>query len=122
MLKTWAQRAQPFIFTPRSQSGRVFICVPEANLHLFPQLMLGLPQVEACAVALQEGSRLLAFAVPSRNQEQSSHPGLATPREQQTGSDLGGLILNQLSLLLPSYSVPDALLLLPALPLTPHGE
>lgn len=84
--------------------------------------MLRLPQVEACAVALQEGFRLLAFAVPSRNQQQSNHPGLATPKEQQTDSDLHRVILNQLSLLLPSYSVPDALLLVPALPLTPHGE
>lgn len=85
--------------------------------------MLRLPQVEACAVALQEGFRLLAFVVPSRNQQQQSdHPGLATPTEQQTDGDLRRLVLNQLSLLLPSYSVPDALLLVPALPLTPHGE
>lgn len=94
---------------------------------MFPQLILRLPQVEACAVALQEGFRLLAFVVPSRNQpvqqqQQSNRPGLATPTEQQTDSDLRRLILNQLSLLLPSYSVPDALLLVPALPLTPHGE
>lgn len=78
-------------------------------------------------MALQEGFRLLAFVVPSRNQpvqqqQQSDHPELATPTEQQTDSDLRRLILNQLSLLLPSYSVPDALLLVPALPLTPHGE
>uniref|UniRef100_H2UT81 Aminoadipate-semialdehyde dehydrogenase n=1 Tax=Takifugu rubripes TaxID=31033 RepID=H2UT81_TAKRU len=65
------------------------------NLDSVQQLMLRLPQVEACAVALQEGFRLLAFVV---------------------------LVLNQLSLLLPSYSVPDALLLVPALPLTPHGK
>lgn len=95
-------------------------------MSVFPQLMLRLPQVEACAVALQEGFRLLAFVVPSRNepvqQQQSNHPGLATPTEQQTDSDLNRLILNQLSLLLPSYSVPDVLLLVPALPLTPHGE
>lgn len=78
-------------------------------------------------MALQEGLRLLAFCVPSRNQpvqqqQQSDHPGLATPTEQQTDGDLRRLILNQLSLLLPSYSVPDTLLLVPALPLTPHGE
>ncbi|TNM87520.1 hypothetical protein fugu_005741 [Takifugu bimaculatus] len=98
------------------------------NLDSVQQLMLRLPQVEACAVALQEGFRLLAFVVPSRNQpvqqqqQQSEHPGLATPTEQQTDGDLRRLVLNQLSLLLPSYSVPDALLLVPALPLTPHGK
>lgn len=102
----------------------VFICFP---VSVFPKLMLRLPQVEACAVALQEGFRLLAFVVPTRNQtaqqqRQSDHPALATMTEQQTDGALGRFILNQLYLLLPSYSVPNALLLVPALPLTPHGE
>uniref|UniRef100_A0A3Q3JDU7 AMP-dependent synthetase/ligase domain-containing protein n=1 Tax=Monopterus albus TaxID=43700 RepID=A0A3Q3JDU7_MONAL len=61
-----------------------------------------LPQVEACAVGLCEGSRLLAFVVASTSGDQK--------------------ILKQLSLLLPSYSVPDTLILIPALSLTPHGE
>lgn len=88
--------------------------------------MLSLPQVEACAVSLHEGFRLLAFVVPSRNQPvQRNHPELPPPTEQQADGpdgDLRSVILNRLSPLLPSHGVPDALLLVPVLPLTPHGE
>lgn len=94
---------------------------------MFLQLILSLPQVEACAVGLHKGFRLLAFVVPSRNQpvqQQRDHPEEEEEEEKTDGtdSDLRRLILNQLSLLLPSHSVPDALLLIPALLLTPHGE
>lgn len=95
---------------------------------MFLQLILSLPQVEACAVGLHKGFRLLAFVVPSRNQplrQQRDHPELPPPIEEKTGgteSDPRRLILNQLSLLLPSHSVPDTLLLIPELLLTPHGE
>lgn len=94
------------------------------------QLILGLPQVDACAVALHEGLRLLAFVVPSRNQavQQRRDPPEPPPPSGTEGTADGTdgrlrrLILDQLSLLLPSHSVPDTLLLIPALLLTPHGE
>lgn len=98
---------------------------------MFLQLITSLPQVEACAVGLHKGLRLLAFVVPSRNQpvqRQRDHTELAPPPEEKadgtdgTDGDLRRLILNQLSLLLPSHSIPDTLLLIPALLLTPHGE
>lgn len=81
-------------------------------------------------MGLHDGFRLLAFVVPSPNQpvqQQSDHPEPPPPAdtEEKTAgadSDLRRLILNQLSLLLPSHSVPDTLLLIPELPLTPHGE
>lgn len=94
---------------------------------MFLQLILSLPQVEACAVGLHEGFRLLAFVVPSKNQpvqQQRGQPELPPATEEADGADgdLRRLILNQLSLLLPSHSVPDTLLLIPALLFTPHGE
>lgn len=95
---------------------------------MFLQLILSLPQVEACAVALHRGLRLLAFVVPSRNhpveRDQREHPGLPPPteeEEEETDGELRRLILDQLSLLLPAHSVPDTLLLIPALLFTPHG-
>uniref|UniRef100_A0A7N8Y5N9 Aminoadipate-semialdehyde dehydrogenase n=1 Tax=Mastacembelus armatus TaxID=205130 RepID=A0A7N8Y5N9_9TELE len=78
------------------------------NLDSLQQLILSLPQVEACAVCLHEVSRLLAFIVAST--------------EGGTGGDLNRLIQNQLSSQLPSYSVPDKLVFVPALCLTPHGK
>lgn len=97
---------------------------------MFLQLILSLPQVEACAVALHQGLRLLAFVVPSRNhpveRDQRDHPDLPPPlvEEERDGThgELRKLILDQLSLLLPAYSVPDTLLLIPALLFTPHGD
>ncbi|XP_049911381.1 beta-alanine-activating enzyme [Epinephelus moara] len=117
------------------------------NLDSLQQLIQSLPQVEACAVVLHEASRLLAFVVASTSGDQkadsplTSVPGHAEQtasaergedlpsavkhRQEEPGGtdgDLSRLILNQLSLLLPSYSVPDTLLLVPALCLTPHGK
>lgn len=100
---------------------------------MFLQLILSLPQVEACAVALHQGLRLLAFVVPSRNYpvegDHRDHPGLPPPTEEETETErdrvdgeLRRLILDQLSLLLPAHSVPDTLLLIPALLFTPHGD
>lgn len=115
-----------------------------------PQLIMSLPQVEACAVGLYEGSRLLAFVVAStsgdqraasplpsvqqhvdkspstfpRHQEEDLPSPVKLHQEETSGADgdLSRLIVNQLSLLLPSHSVPDTLVLVPALCLTPHGE
>ncbi|CAG10959.1 unnamed protein product [Tetraodon nigroviridis] len=100
------------------------------NLDSLQQLILGLPQVDACAVCLHEGLRLLAFVVPSRNQavQQRRDPPEPPPPSGTEGTADGTdgrlrrLILDQLSLLLPSHSVPDTLLLIPALLLTPHGK
>ncbi len=98
-------------------------------------------------MGLHEGSRLLAFVVASTSGDQKAAPPLTSvqKRVEQTASaehlkdlafsgnhhqgetggadrDLSRLILSQLSLLLPSYSVPDALVQVPALYLTRHGE
>ncbi|XP_054458423.1 beta-alanine-activating enzyme [Anoplopoma fimbria] len=106
------------------------------NLDSVQQLISGLPQVEACAVGLHGATRLLAFVVASTSGDQrsASPPTSAQERAEpaapaELGEDLpspdGGLsrlILNQLSLLLPSHCVPDTLVLVPALSLTPHGK
>ncbi|XP_027146442.1 beta-alanine-activating enzyme isoform X2 [Larimichthys crocea] len=119
------------------------------NLDSLQQLILSLPQVEACAVAPYEGSRLLAFVVASTSGDQRAaspltsvqkqaeqtpsasaehrddpHPAVSHHQEEAGGADgdLRKLILSQLSRLLPSYSVPDTLVLVPALCLTSHGK
>lgn len=107
---------------------------------LLLQLMLSLPQVEACAVGLYEGVRLLAFVVTStfgeqraaspltsvqKHVEQTDLHSPVTHHQEEAGGadgDLSRLILSQLSLLLPSHSVPDTLVLVSALCQTPHGE
>ncbi|XP_070688180.1 beta-alanine-activating enzyme [Pempheris klunzingeri] len=117
------------------------------NLDGLQQLILSVPQVEACAVGLHGGFRLLAFVVASTSADQkaASPPTSVQQHAEQTasaehlegrplpvklqqgevggaGGDLSRLILKQLSMLLPSHSVPDTLLLVPALCLTPHGK
>ncbi|TMS20244.1 Beta-alanine-activating enzyme [Larimichthys crocea] len=119
------------------------------NLDSLQQLILSLPQVEACAVAPYEGLRLLAFVVASTSGDQRAaspltsvqkqaeqtpsasaehrddpHPAVSHHQEEAGGADgdLRRLILSQLSRLLPSYSVPDTLVLVPALCLTSHGK
>nr|XP_020499456.1 beta-alanine-activating enzyme [Labrus bergylta] len=100
------------------------------NLDHLQQLIQSLPQVEACAACLYEDSRLLAFIVSStsgeqKHVEQTHGEHLLLPAAEETGGadgDLSTLILEQLSLLLPSHSVPDTLLLVPALSLTAHGK
>nr|XP_046246698.1 beta-alanine-activating enzyme isoform X2 [Scatophagus argus] len=117
------------------------------NLDSLQQLISSLPRVGACAVGLHEGFRLLAFVVVSTSGEAEAACPIASVQEHveqrplgelrenlpssvkhhqaETGGadgDLNRLILSQLSLLLPSYSVPDALVLVPALCLTPHGK
>ncbi|KAM6947890.1 LOW QUALITY PROTEIN: beta-alanine-activating enzyme-like [Lycodopsis pacificus] len=103
------------------------------NLESVQQLICSLPQVEACAVGLHGGFRLLAFVVastsgdqdqraaPPLTQERTSRPPRSTAGRGMDG-DLSQLVLNRLSLLLPSHNVPDTLVLVPALCLTPHGE
>uniref|UniRef100_A0A3B3WX26 Carrier domain-containing protein n=1 Tax=Poecilia mexicana TaxID=48701 RepID=A0A3B3WX26_9TELE len=74
--------------------------------HLF-QLILSLPQVEACAVGLYKEYRLLAFVVASAS-EVHLHQG----EPEGAGRDLQRLILKQLSLLVSAHCIPDALVLL----------
>lgn len=77
---------------------------------------------------LHQRSRLLAFAVTSplaSTQQPEDQTGLQqTAVEAVAGADgdLSRLVLRQLSLLLPSHSVPDTLVVVPALCQTPHGE
>uniref|UniRef100_A0A8D3AV92 Aminoadipate-semialdehyde dehydrogenase n=1 Tax=Scophthalmus maximus TaxID=52904 RepID=A0A8D3AV92_SCOMX len=112
------------------------------NLDALQQLIVSLPQVEACAVALHKGVRLLAFVVASatggqraaaplpRSQQhvEKSASASAQPREDPgspasgADGDLSSRIVNQLSALVPSHSVPDTLVPVAALCLTPHGK
>ncbi|XP_008405666.1 beta-alanine-activating enzyme isoform X2 [Poecilia reticulata] len=87
------------------------------NLDSLQQLILSLPQVEACAVGLYKEFRLLAFVVASAS-EVRLHQGAP----EGAGGDLQRLILKQLSLLVSAHCIPDALVLVPALSLTPHGK
>lgn len=98
-------------------------------------------------MGLHEGFRLLAFVVASTSGDQKAAPPLTSVQKhaEQTAStehledlaspgnhhqgetggadgDLSRLILSQLSLMLPSHSIPDTLVQVPALCLTPHGE
>ncbi|XP_074525010.1 beta-alanine-activating enzyme [Halichoeres trimaculatus] len=107
------------------------------NLDNLQQLIQTLPEVEACAVCLYKASHLLAFVVASTSGEQTSasvqeldgqtqldQTRLLSPSEQTQAADRdqSRLILDQLSLLVPAYSVPDVLVLVQALSLTPHGK
>ncbi|XP_029001762.1 beta-alanine-activating enzyme [Betta splendens] len=113
------------------------------NLDSIQQLIGTLPEVEACVVGLYKGSRLVAFVVPSTSGDQEAASPLSPIRQRerrtpassaerqedasspvaQRQSETGSAgILKQLSLLLPSYSVPDSVVLIPALLLTHHGK
>ncbi|KAK2835854.1 hypothetical protein Q5P01_016338 [Channa striata] len=94
------------------------------NLDSLQQLILSLPQVAACAVGLYKGSRLLAFVVASTSGDEkaASPPPSVLQFVEGAAEDLKQQILNKLSLLLPSYSVPDVVLPIPSLCLTTHGK
>lgn len=108
------------------------------KLRFSLQLICGLPEVEACTVLLHQRSRLLAFVVlsPLVDRAAASSPASVQRQEDQTGllrtpaEATGGAdgdpgrheVLRQLSLLLPAHSVPDAMVVVPALSHTPHGE
>lgn len=95
--------------------------------------MESLPQVEAGVVGLHKSSRLVAFVVPkiytrtmssehSSNQEQHMHSSTNDTANSHVSSRAVEMeVLKGLSQLVPSHSVPDSLLLIPALPLTNHG-
>ncbi|XP_077440315.1 beta-alanine-activating enzyme [Vanacampus margaritifer] len=86
------------------------------NLDHLQQLLSTLPDVDSCAVCLHEGGRLIAFVVTA------SPAGSEDGGSASSSSDLSRRLLKQLTPLLPSYAIPDALLQVPALPLTPHGK
>ncbi|CDQ73962.1 unnamed protein product [Oncorhynchus mykiss] len=103
------------------------------RLHLdtLQQVVMSLPQVEACAVGLYEGSRLVAFVVACSTSGEQKTTHSSSPVEHQvehleeTAPSTRGLqkaILHRLSQVLPSHSVPDTLVLVPALPLSSHGK
>ncbi|XP_071371684.1 beta-alanine-activating enzyme [Centroberyx affinis] len=118
------------------------------NLDTLQQVVMSLPQVESCAVGLYEGFRLVAFVVastsgdqqaaspfPSVQQHVGQSPSASADCQEDfsssishdeesgaTGGDLSRAVLTQLSLLLPSYSIPDTLVLVPALSLSAHGK
>lgn len=101
------------------------------NLDGLQQLILTLPEVEACAVDLHD-NRLLAFIVTSSVDYKAArsivhlvHSGKVRQQrknEEPTELDVSGRILQQLSKALPSYSVPDTVVLISQLPLTTHGK
>lgn len=75
-------------------------------------------------MGLYQGSRLVAFVVASAGRDAGSPPSPGPTTSDRRREDTGpaSRIRKQLSLRLPSYSVPDAVVLVPALPLTRHGE
>ncbi|XP_034036379.1 beta-alanine-activating enzyme [Thalassophryne amazonica] len=107
----------------------------QVNLDSLQQVILTVPEVDACAVCLYERFRLLAFVVASTSSDQKSATALAEHHKEAASSveldldetdsadgELRRLIVNQLSQLLPSYSIPDSLVLISALPLSRHGK
>ncbi|KAK3516500.1 hypothetical protein QTP70_019881 [Hemibagrus guttatus] len=105
------------------------------HLDALQQAMENLPQVEVGVVGLHKSSRLVAFVVPkiytrtvssehSSNQEQRMHTFTkGTENSSRVSSRAVEMeVLKELSQVVPSHSVPDTLLLIPALPLTNHGK
>lgn len=113
--------------------------------YFCPQVIENLPQVEACAVSLSEGDRLMAFIVLASGQpgalsssseihheetfqhSTQSSEDLTAVEESRNASSLSlrvieGEIRHRLSQLLAGHSIPDLILFIPALPLTSHGK
>ncbi|XP_066532812.1 beta-alanine-activating enzyme [Hoplias malabaricus] len=112
------------------------------HLDALQQAAESLPHVGACVVGLHEGSRLVAFVVPT-TYKQTIFSSKSRDQQEQPGSSSTGVptnvhkevfdssfssrslekeILQGLSQLFPSHSIPDAVFLVPALPLTNHGK
>ncbi|NXK31855.1 ACSF4 enzyme, partial [Piprites chloris] len=73
------------------------------NIECLQQAAEGLCQVEACAVSWYQQEKLILFVLPKDDLE-----------ERET--------LTELQKHLPSYAVPDEIVLIKALPLTSHGK
>lgn len=88
------------------------------------QAMESLPQVEGGVVGLHKSSRLVAFVVPKIDTRtvSSEHSSTKDSEDSQVSSRaLEMEVLQGLSQLVPNHSIPDTVLLVPALPLTNHG-
>ncbi|XP_067272957.1 beta-alanine-activating enzyme [Pseudorasbora parva] len=116
------------------------------HLDALQRVIENLPQVEACAVSLSEGDRLVAFIVlasgqPGALSSFSSETHHEEPFQHYTKSSKGlaagevsgnatsyslrdteGEIRHMLSQLLAGHSIPDLIFFIPALPLTSHGK
>ncbi|XP_067239904.1 beta-alanine-activating enzyme isoform X2 [Chanodichthys erythropterus] len=116
------------------------------HLDALQLVIENLPQVEACAVSLSEGDRLVAFIVlssgqlgalssfsseilhekPFQHSTQSSEDLTAVEVSRNATSlslrVMEGEIRHKLSQRLASHSIPDMILFIPALPLTSHGK
>ncbi|KAK2863883.1 hypothetical protein Q7C36_003037 [Tachysurus vachellii] len=99
------------------------------HLDALQQAMESLPQVEAGVVGLHKSSRLVAFVVPkidtrtmsseqSSNQEQHTHSFTKDNENLRVEME----VRRGLSQHVPNHSIPDTVLLIPALPLTNHGK
>ncbi|XP_017311545.1 beta-alanine-activating enzyme isoform X3 [Ictalurus punctatus] len=95
------------------------------HLDALQQAMESLPQVEGGVVGLHKSSRLVAFVVPKIDTRtvSSEHSSTKDSEDSQVSSRaLEMEVLQGLSQLVPSHSIPDTVLLVPALPLTNHGK
>ncbi|MCJ8743563.1 hypothetical protein PDJAM_G00095550 [Pangasius djambal] len=104
------------------------------HLDALQQAMERLPQVEAGVVGLHENSRLVAFVVPTTDTRtvSSEHSGTQEQHVRSSAKDsedsrvssrgLEMEVLQGLSQLVPNHSIPDTVVLVPALPLTNHGK
>ncbi|KAI4892535.1 hypothetical protein NFI96_024695 [Prochilodus magdalenae] len=113
------------------------------HLDALQQVAESLPQVDTCVVGLHEDHRLVAFIVPAtyskatssskyghlQEQHDSSSTGVSADVHKEISEDgsftsksLEKEVLLRLSQLLPSHSIPDTVLLVPALPVTNHGK
>ncbi|XP_056337435.1 beta-alanine-activating enzyme [Danio aesculapii] len=107
------------------------------HLDALQQIIESFPGVEACAVNLSEGDRLLAFIVLTsghagaplsseiHHEKHSARPSEVSVSAKASPPSLRvteGEIRHQLSQRLSSHSIPDMILFIPALPLTSHGK
>ncbi|KAF4070939.1 hypothetical protein AMELA_G00279150 [Ameiurus melas] len=95
------------------------------HLDALQQAMESLPQVEAGVVGLHKSSRLVAFVVPKIDTRTVSSEHSSTKASEDSRVSSRALemeVLQGLSQLVPSHSIPDTVLLVPALPLTNHGK
>ncbi|TRY57108.1 hypothetical protein DNTS_023983 [Danionella cerebrum] len=135
----WVQVRDPHLYFLGRKDRLVKRFGQRVHLDALQQVIESLPEVEACAVNLSEGDRLVAFIVLSSSRP-GEHPTSSStflpeihshhPEEySQSGSTnspdlkhIDGNIRHELSQKLPNHSIPDMILFIPALPLTSHGK
>lgn len=109
----------------------LFILSKFHNISIFfsHQALECLPEVDTAVVGLHDSSRLVAFVVPTYKPRNIStehkvyvHDNTEILEDSSSSSvSLEMTVLQRLSQLVPSYSIPDTVLLVPQLPLTNHG-